>query len=560
MSTQQETQIVGSFIQDRDADFKAGFTRLHDAFVRESNLNPIHDLGRILSVNSFKESYKDYLLGDVLEEAAFGDEYFDLLPQKIEQLFENTQDVIVQESNMGTLLPIVGYSLPILKKSFLKCHAKDIVMTEVPTEPIVKVVFERKFLKDKAGNKYFIPDVFYSEEYKEVMQHGLGTKISDKWYPEATDLPLHELNIMEESGGSLQFRDSLGNDFVIDSAIIDVNGVDVTVEGLEIRPNKATGGTFGQAVTAKSADGLTTATDFITGGVDFYSGVVSVACTGGKVKKVKFGGHLSNQNNIHSLEFDRQRESREWEIIEQARFNTGFTVERIKDMKALSNIDVMSETIADMAETMTQYEDSSILTFLDDSFNKWKDRKDIEPFGYKGGFVETAEFDMIPPTNVYIPTSQWAEQLRWYFNRQFRRLSDKLRTQDIMYVIYANPAHIELLQDEVNWVINEDTKVGGIQLEYKFGVLTKTQVRVHVVSSMKVDRDLGFRIVAYPTTKDHITFKHYKYSMNIANDYRNPNTPNIPNIMGTSRFLTTELLPLQGQMKLLNDDFGRTTK
>ena len=76
------------------------------------------------------------------------------------------------------------------------------------------------------------------------------------------------------------------------------------------------------------------------------------------------------------------------------------------------------------------------------------------------------------------------------------------------------------------------------------------------MSSLKVDKKKGLRVVAYPTTKDTITFKHYKYSLNIENVYRNPLTPSVPNVMGTSRYLTTEVLPIQGQLELTNNGFG----
>ena len=87
--------------------------------------------------------------------------------------------------------------------------------------------------------------------------------------------------------------------------------------------------------------------------------------------------------------------------------------------------------------------------------------------------------------------------------------------------------------------------------------MTHNKNRIHVISTMKVLEDVGLRIVVYPLTKEVITFKHYKYSMNIENNYRDPNNPLVPNIMATSRYLTTELLPVQGQFKLKNYDFGR---
>ena len=551
-------QVVGSFTQDGNIDFKEGFQRMHHDFSVREGLDIIHDLGRIITNEATAESYKEDLINDVLTEN-FHDSYYDMLPQKLEQLFENTREEIVNESFSGTLLPIVGYSLPLLKKSFLQCQAKDLMMTEIPKEPIIKLAFERKFLKDKTGTKkYYIPEVFYNNEYKDVMALAKGTPISNKFYPEAGDLPFQHLDILTESGGSLQFRDSLAYDFVIEAVQMDVNGELKTITGLEIRPEKSVNnGAFAAEVTYR-VDDTTVVSDFVTGHIDFYAGKVSVSSTGGLIKKVRFGGHLSNQNNYNSLEIDRHRESMTWEIPDGVRFNTGYTMEKLKDMKALSNIDIIAETIADMGTVMTQYKDSSAYDFLDEQYNVWKDRKDL-PFGYQNGFTESYKFSATPNMNTIALTQEWVSQVKFNLNRMFDSLKEKLKTEEIMFVIYANPAHIALLNDDVTWIIDKNSKVGGVQLEYKFGVLTANGVRVHVVSSMKVPREVGIQAVAYPTTENHVTFKLYEYSTHISNEYRNPQTPNIPNIMGTTRFLFSKVLPVQGRMLIENDDFGRTT-
>ena len=209
-----------------------------------------------------------------------------------------------------------------------------------------------------------------------------------------------------------------------------------------------------------------------------------------------------------------------------------------------------------MSDVLTQIEDSDVFAFVDDSYDKWKTKTNL-PFGYKDGFVETATFNCEPPAGVFKTQSEWiAKELKFVTDRLLSRLKAKLKTSDIMYVLYGNPDNIELLEGEVNWMINNDTKIGGIQLDYKFGVTVFNGNRVHVVSSMKVPVSKGLRVILYPTTKETITFKHYKYSLNIENSYRNPNSPLIPNIMATSRNLTTELLPVQAALNLTGNNFG----
>jgi hypothetical protein len=562
LEEQQHSNVVGSFITDRNVDFKNNVKAMLESFRGAYSMDAVDDLVKVLKVDTLKEDYKERLMGDVLAES-IDDAYLATMPAKLEQLFENTALEIVKESSVGQLAPIVGLSLPILKKNYLECHSKDIVMTEVPTKPIVKVAFERKFLKDKQGNKHYIPEIFYNESYKEVLDLSKGKAINNSWYPEGGNLPVQDLNILQLSGGTIETRDSLAYDFHVAAVQIETVKADATTElttvsGLNISPDMAANGAFTYRVKAVGGNGEVVE-DVLTGLVDFYYGKVSVASTAGKIKKVQFGGHLSNENNLETVELDRERETREWKIPDGQRINTGLTIEKIKDYKALFNIDVTTEVISDISTVLTQFEDSDILDFLDKSLNTWRGRKDL-PFGYSDGFVETYEFSATPPSNVFVPTSQWIQtELKFNLTRELDSLKEKLKTQDIMFVVYGNPANITLIQDDVKWIIDEDTKIGGIQLDYRFGVMTSNKSRVHVVSSMKVARNKGIPIVAFPLSKEIITFKHLKYSLNIENVYRNPFTPLTPNVMGTSRYLTTEVLPVQGEFTITNNGFGRQT-
>ena len=542
------SKVIGSFSHDKNTEFKDGVKHLFEAFQSSYQIDAITDISKILRVESLKEAYKDELLHDVME-AQVNDEYYAMMPEKLEQLFENSSLELLQESGVAALAPIVGITLPILKKSYIEGHSKDIVMTEVPSKPIIKAAYERRFLKDAEGNKHYIPDIFYDESYKTIMAKGRGKQITGQVYT----LPLNDENILNASGGQISRRDSLAMDFCIKAVHMTVDGTVVRVP-VHIEPNMAANSSF--AAEVKASNGTTTVKDLVVGQVDFYHGTVSVASTGGIAVQVEFGGHLSNENNTETIELDRERELMEWKIPDGTRINTGLTLEKIKDYKALFDFDITTEIIADMSTVLSQYEDSEILGFLNESYDGWKTRVDL-PFGYTDGFVSEGYFSCEPPANKFVTRSQWIEtELKYDLNRFIDELKVKLRNQDLMFVVYGHPNNITLIQDNVRWVIDEDTKIGGIQLDYRFGVMTANKNRIHVVSSMKCPKARGLRVVAYPLTKEIITFKHYKYSLNIENAYRNPLTPLTPNVMGTSRFITTEVLPVQGEFHILDNQFA----
>lgn len=548
-------KVIGSFAKSKNEDWKNGINSLMEGFKTQYGLDPLNNIRDILENDVLCEQYKEALLGDVFE-ADFNDEYLNLMPEKLDQLFENTKDEIITENyGVGQMSPIVGYTLPILKKNYIECHGKDIVMTEVPSKPVIKIAFERKFLKDKAGKKYYIPEIFYDESYKEVSEKAKGKKISDKWYPETGALPMQDLAIMNESGGTLETRDQLAHDFCIQAIKMEVDGAEVIKNGLDIKPDYSSNNNITYRCKHVKDDG-TVLEEVLTGTVDYYHGTITVATSGSLIKQVQFGGHLSNQNNNETIELDRERETVTWHIGEGERINTALTIEKIKDMKALLGIDVTPEAIADMSSTLTQFEDAHIMSYLKNSLDIWKDKTDL-PFGYTGGFVETATFNCVPGSTLAVTQSEYIEsELKFRFNRLLSELKDKLKTTDLMFVVYGHPTIIELFNASVDWKFDEGSKVGGLVLDYKFGVVTESGTRIHVVSSLKVPKEAGIRIVAYPTTDEQLTFKHFKYSFNIENMYRNPLTPLTPNIMGTHRYLTESLLPVQGQMLLIGNDFG----
>jgi hypothetical protein len=71
---------------------------------------------------------------------------------------------------------------------------------------------------------------------------------------------------------------------------------------------------------------------------------------------------------------------------------------------------------------------------------------------------------------------------------------------------------------------------------------------------MYVPEDSGLHFVVIPTTKELITYKHFKYNAVIDRNYRDPVHPLTPNVMVTQRTLTCEVLPVQGRMTITGRD------
>lgn len=575
------TPGVGSFIDNRDEGFKTQFKAMYESFKNNYSIDALSDMKQILSVGPLFEAYKEAIFNDAIEatsESSFctyghnnNDEYVSLHADKMDQYVENTRQTLLTEaSSVGMIEPIVGLTMPILKKQYIANQFKDMLQTIVSTSPIVKYAYERRFLKNAKGEKKYFPECFYDGSYYEFTDQGIGKEVTNKWYPQAGGtLPLFDLNILEESGGSLERRDALSYDFGIKALKVDIpvanpaggtTTEEVIIDNLDIRPDYASN-TFKYTVEIENKVDPTQAPNKVQvfGSYSPYDGLVTVsaaadAASNVVIKGIQFGGHLSNSNNTETIELDKERHNQQITIAEKERFNAGLTLEKIKDEKALANIDTTVEVVSDMSDVCAQTADSNTQRFLEQSFQKVKNmgNRVFQPMGYNFQFADEVSFDMAAPSTYMVPESEWrSKQLRYYLGRMISYIKTKLRDERIMIAISANSYVVELLSatdDNIRWVLNSDSNIGGVKLDYKFGVMTVDGTRVHIIASQKETVEKGFRITVIPLTDTVITYRRYEYSFNIETNYRNALTPNIPNIMCVQRYENIEVLPVQSNL------------
>ena len=604
MSTTDEAKkgAVGGWYPKNDSSFGDGLKATLESIQDATEYDPIYDFARIVRDDICFEAYKGLMFQDVLgdvapvtagnsdltancENASFSGisanaagldmGYMATNEDKLNQLVTNTQkELALEASTVGQLQPIVALTMPLMKKAFIKMAYKDAYQTLTADKMLINIGYERDFLKDIEGKKYYIPELYYPENetvFRDIQSKMVGKPISSKLYPLTGTVPFQDLNLLEESNGSLKFRDSIGYDLAIvgctikvpcpkvandatavAGAPVDASGFTIrTITGLNVKPNLQTGGFRGKITVASYFTGQPSITDLILGDISFYDGKVSISSTGGLIQQVQFGGHLSSANNDVGVEIDRERFNIQIPIPEQERLNTGLTVEKIKDEKALQNIDVTVDTVSRLSDAAQQVQDVNSKLFLEDSFQaSLKNDPANNPMGYTVKMSDSIKFPLKPPSNYLMPESEWrTTQLRWYLKKYILRFIQKLRSEEMMIVMVASPLMIDYLED-VKWVVNDEAKVGGVKLDYKFGVTTVANVRIHVISTQKEGDSKGFRLIAYPLTDKIITYRKYNYSFFIENNYRNVNTPLTPNIMVAQRYLNYEYLPMQSEFYL----------
>ena len=205
-----------------------------------------------------------------------------------------------------------------------------------------------------------------------------------------------------------------------------------------------------------------------------------------------------------------------------------------------------------MGRTLADLEDFEIRSFLDASFDA-QEKAGVGPHGYDKLTI-SGGFNTIPYESFTNNITDWMKDAREYFERIIEGLKDKLKTENAIITVIANPQIVRFLQNGINWVFTDDTQISGMKISYNFGLYTTAQDRVHVITTRYMKPEAGFKFVVIPTTNELVTFKHYKYNCIIDRNYRNPLYTLTPNIMCTHRTLTFEVLPVQGKMTIEGRD------
>lgn len=570
------TEVIGKIqYSDGDVGFKSEVKGVFESY-NAQGVNLINDLPSVIANPSAKqafigtatESMSDSVL--MTNPIASKDAFYGSYVNCVEQLLENTLDSIATESIMTGYAPIVAYNPFFLKKQWIDCVFKDVLMTEVPKTPVINIGFERRYAKDAEGNEYPLPEALYDDEItKKLLNEATGLNIKE----DPIDITaLKGLCLIDPTyipgvvagDHTVELTPGLT---VVSAIVTDSNGqthkiamnmtVDITTH------NFVNGKVKYNVIDDSDGSVKETLEDELVGRVDFKKGTVTLMSTSGVVTQVVLRGKTANRFNQRSLSVERRVEHIQKVMPESGpRLNTAVTIEDAADALALQNIDVIADNINVMGATLANFEDAEINMFLKESFQAQKDglANFVAYDELKDNImIAETEFDTLAYDTFAGRLTDWMKDSREWFERTIAALKTKLRSSNVMIVAVAHPNLVRFLQDGINWVFSDDTQISGVKLSYQFGIYTSAQDRVHVVTTMRMSEDDGIRFVVIPLTNELITYKHYKYNVMIDRNYRNPTYQLVPNILATQRTLTFEILPVQGVMTIKNRDMHSPT-
>lgn len=569
------TETVGGFNSGSQKNsFDDIFTEAYNDLMA-NGVDLMVDINSLMKNKAKMAAFKDALLGELKQESAdmandMEHEYgtHTCLYQQVSDMFDNcVEDFYKESTKVSSLLPIKAVDFPVLVKQQLKLATKDIMQTEVTKSPIVKKHIEQTYVVDpKSGQRWKYPQCFFTDEFKEIYAAGKGLPIKH----DKVDLPAYNFDVIT----TLTDGDVKKDDFTMD---LKISKVYVTVEGEEfpvvmdppmrinLSDNTWLGGKVDTTVTLST--GVTKPVkDIVMGVVDFVEKTTTLNSAAGLVTAVEFEGYLSNELNERAVTFDYAREEREWKIEDGMRADVPYSLEELEDTKALMDIDLYKKTYNNLSDILTQMEDSTVLAWLDEQFEKY-DGVEVDPLQWSS-FITKDVFDCDSTgVSVALPDEYIERMFKFKIDRIINDIADDAKMDDFTFVVYGNPRFISLLNGRVNWVTRPGSTSNGVKLDYGYGIMTSGDIKVQVVSTKKVNAAYdkeektfsGVRIIPFPLSQEQFTFKHYKYTTHILTSqnsaYRSPQRVNggsYTYLVGTSRYTNAAVQGIQAQLKISN--------
>lgn len=578
MHNDVKTKVVGNVMaSDENMGFKSDIVHAFEEYALEG-VNLATDLYTILTSPAKAQQFNDVVLESVVSSEgltnadASSDPFYGNYADRLSQLMTNSNNDIVRESVMTGYSPIVSYAPFFLKKQWIACVWKDVLMTEVPNNPIINYQFQKRYIKDMDGNRYEIPDVYYDQEtMKKLLSEATGVALKENLQ---ISLPMNHINLVDptrNADSSITYLEDgfvtrdLSNALTQDIAIIAVTLKDSknkehevpTNIRIDITTHNFVKGKVSYVVKDEHGEPTETLEDEIIGNVDFDESAITVMAVHGKATKIRLRGKTANRFNHRSLDVERRVEQLQYVMPESGpRLNSAVTIEEAADAIALGNIDMFADNADTMGNVLAYMEDLEIKSFMDTSYQA---QADAAAAGLKGphnfpqdnhfdSLIVEGRFNTLPFGGYGSNVTSWMQDSKEYFERVLEQLKYKLQTSQCIVNCVCHPSLVRYLKADVRWVFTGETNVSGMKLQYEFGITTVAGDRVHIITSRYMDPNEGIRFVVIPTTSDLITFKHLKYAVTVDRGYRHPLEPLVPNMMATQRTLTFEVIPVQGKL------------
>jgi hypothetical protein len=496
------------------------------------------------------------------------DPHIENIIENVSKFWDNKVRLWSESASLAPLLPISTLEFPVLLKQFFQTVLKDIIEIEsVKTPNITKHVRTTYMVNNETGEEYEYPKCLFDGNWYKLWEAQKGHKIREEVVP-LTNGRLFRYDIIDKLTDGTPGLDQLTFNFKIigikvGAEVIPLLGNGITVEF-------STGGTFVNGNLDFEYKG-THIQDNLSGQVNFKNGTVDLSSASGQIEGVIFSGYLSNEKNLRHISVREKRDIKRFTIEDGPRWNMPFTIEEIEDAAALLDINYYNRMVDEIVKTQEMQETMTVIKFLNDEFIKYQG---VTPDVWNlDSMAMTFEVDLNPPAYFagdpfkYISTA-----IQFKLKSIIHQLTEIPKLEGLSYVIAGNPMACQLITEFISWKAQSGQTIGGIKVNGSYGFSTDMSGNIRIVASNIFDayttepvdgkRELVLHIFVYPTSPEHISFRHLKYTSHLFSSqnqtaYQSPQAAgggayNI--VTATSRFKTIAIQGIQARLILKNSE------
>lgn len=546
----------GGFTESGIQSFDDHFKELQEHYKESTGIDIMKDIKPMLSDRQFMESYKADLMGPVFEAfkaASPNDPHVQAVIENVSQFWDTKVRSYTESASMTGYLPIATLEFPVLVKQFFRSIIKDIIEVEATKTPnIAKHIRTTYMVDDATGKEYEYPRCLFDGTWQKIWEAQKGIKINNATKVPLTNGRVYKYDVITNLTTGTAGVDKLSFAFKINAINIGTNRY--TIPGNGITLEFSTGGTFVNGDLDFTAPDGTVIADTISGKVNFKAGTVDISSASGQVDGVYIEGYLSNEKNLRHASVREKRDILRFTIEDGARWNMPFSIEEIEDAAALLDLNYYNRMVDEIVKCQETNEGLTVIKFLNDEFAKYNG---VAPNIYKLESLATVYSVNIQPPASFAgdPFKYVSSSIQFRLRSVIHQITDTLKLDGLSFIIVGNPMATQLISEFTNWKTVTGSTVGGIQVNNSYGFATDLGANVRVVATNMYDaytkdpwtpttkRELVLHIYGYPTTNEHISFRHLKYTSHLLTSqnqtaYQSTNAPggayNI--VTATSRF------------------------
>lgn len=490
-----------------------------------------------------------------------------------ENQFLNDIEAMKEHGFPQDFAPLVGMSLPIHKLILMNnVFDKGGIQKCTAVEPDFTISMERRILVAPDGTEY---DMYLEQNMiAKVMDDSNPTKDIELTLPVTEELDIIATHFGGTSMDALDVSTYISAvevedmQFDIGDTLPNENGVIVKRGGEEatekkvmnawfptdirFTPNYGGPNHFDRATTqpltitykdGKNGGEITTFKAVITGSMN--QSRFNIADLSGKIKKIRLTAKLDSSNFMQETPTTKWKQDHDYvEIGTSNPISTTISPVEVKDTAAMYHVNTMTKHMSMFKTVLADYKDSTIKKELDKSYQMLDERS---------GFYD--EFDFQPRYQYGLDPVTYRQTTFMDFLDHFATdLIRVLRDPNMTFTVFGDPEVIRRVTPK-EYAYTTPASIGPVTLDYKQTIVNVSDKRVYnFIGSDRMENSNEMIILINPKNSDRIIYRIYDYQLYVSNEIRGIANPALPNILAFERYKFVAYQPVQGRVKVLNQD------